>query len=165
MDVVQKTQIEVRFYATPEQLIRTIKRKGKKYLAQNILTLTYSDIIQKVTLELKLHTIFGTVIEESKETDSVVDIMQGFASQYVNTNVVEPRIVGDRVLPLLNIVPLEGKRGETVSSQFDKVQYEPVLYKEFRTIEIDITDGTGDAVIALIYLGDVFLVVSLKNDS
>lgn len=127
--------------------------------------MTYSDIIQKVTLQLKLHTIFGTLIEESKEADSVVDMMQGFASQYVNTNVVEPRIVGDRVVPLLNIVPLEGKRGETVSSQFDKIQYEPVLYKDFRTIEIDITEGTGRRRNRPDYLGDVFLVVSLKNDS
>ena len=72
-----------------------------------------------------------------READSVVDMSRGFESLYVYTNVVEPRVVGDSLVPLLRIVPLSGMQGDTVSKTFQKTQYVPVLCKEFGTIEID----------------------------
>ena len=78
-----------------------------------------------------------------RETDSVVDMSRGFESLYVYTNVVAPRVVGDSLVPLLRIVPLSGRQGNTVSQIFQKTQYVPVLCKEFGTIEIDIRDDTG----------------------
>ena len=78
-----------------------------------------------------------------RETDSVVDMSRGFESLCVYTNVVEPRVVGDSLVPLLRIVPLSGRQGNTVSQIFQKTQYVPVLCKEFGTIEIDIRDDTG----------------------
>ena len=73
----------------------------------------------------------------------MVDMSQGFYALYVYTNVVESRVVGDTVAPLLRAVPLEGKHGYVVSKTFDNVQYIPVLHKEFTTIEIDIRDDAG----------------------
>ena len=78
-----------------------------------------------------------------READFVVDMSRGFESLYVYTNVVEPRVVGDSLVPLLRIVPLSGSQGDTVSKTFQKTQYVPVLCKEFGTIEIDIRDDTG----------------------
>ena len=46
-------------------------------------------------------------------------------------------------MPLLRIVPLEGKHGDVVSKNFDNVQYITVLHREFTTIEIDIRDDAG----------------------
>ena len=44
-----------------------------------------------------------------READSVVDMSQGFESLNVYTNVVEPRVVGGSLVPLLRIVPLSGR--------------------------------------------------------
>ena len=85
---------------------------------------------------------FTTVIE----ADSVIDLAQGFYALYVYTSIVEPRVVGDSVVPLLRIVPIEGKHGDLVSKSFDNVQYVSVLHKEFTTIEVDIRDDTGRSV-------------------
>ena len=49
-------------------------------------------------------------------------------------------VVGDSVVPLLKIVPIEGKHGDLVSKSFDSVQYFSVLHKEFTTAEVDIRD-------------------------
>lgn len=80
------------------------------------------------------------------EAESVVDMTQGFESFYVYTDVVESRVVGDSLLPLLRIVPIQGDHGQTVSKYFDHVQYIPLLCKEFGTIEIDIRDDIGHPV-------------------
>ena len=69
------------------------------------------------------------LVRTAREADSVVDMAQGFYSFYVSTNVVESRVVGDSVVPLLRAVPLEGKHGDVVSKSFDNVQYIPVLHK------------------------------------
>ena len=85
---------------------------------------------------------FTTVIE----AESVIDLAQGFYALYVYTSIVEPRVVGDSVVPLLRIVPIEGKHGDLVSKGFDNEQYVSVLHKEFTTIEVDIRDDTGRSV-------------------
>ena len=71
------------------------------------------------------------------DNTSVIDMAQAFYSLCVYTNVVDSRVVGDSVAPLLRIVPLEGKHGDVVSKSFGNV------HKEFKTIDIDIRDDTG----------------------
>ena len=44
-------------------------------------------------------------------------------------NVVESRVVGDSVAPVLKIVLLAGKHGDMVSKNFDNGQYIPVMHK------------------------------------
>ena len=46
---------------------------------------------------------------------SIVDLRRGFESLYVYSSVVEPRIVGDKIAPLLRIVPITGRHGEMVT--------------------------------------------------
>ena len=103
---------------------------------QNILGI-HNDVYTSPENKNKKH--FTTLIE----AESVVDMAQGFYALYVYTNVVESRVVGDTVAPLLTAVQLEGKHGDVVSKSFDNVQYIPVLHKEFTTIEIDIRDDAG----------------------
>ena len=119
--------------------------------------LSYSDISQKATVRMTPDTVFKTGVINmlgfhadgvtsasggyktmERDSTSVIDMAQGFYSLYIYTNVVESRVVGDSVVPLLRIVPIEGKHGEVVSKSFDIVQYIPVSNKEFTTIEIDI---------------------------
>ena len=74
---------------------------------------------------------------------SVVDLRRGFESLYVYSSIVEPRIVGDKIAPLLRIVPITGRHGEMVTTRFDHVQYIPVLSREFGSVETEIRDDTG----------------------
>ena len=73
----------------------------------------------------------------------VVDLRRGFESLYVYSSIVEPRIVGDKIAPLLRIVPITGRHGEMVTTRFDHVQYIPVLSREFGSVETEIRDDTG----------------------
>ena len=70
---------------------------------------------------------------------------------------VEPRVVGDKIVPLLRIVPITGRHGEMVTTRFDHVQYIPVMSREFGTIETDkgrhwptgaIRTGDGDTALS-----------------
>ena len=118
------------------------------------MTLSYTKFTQKTTIGWEPDTIFhidmqhvlgfyDSNVTNSKDADSVVDMAQGFYSLYVYTNIVEPHLVGDSAVPLLRIVPLEGKHGDKVSKTFDNVQHVPVLHKEFGMREVDIRDDSG----------------------
>ena len=75
---------------------------------------------------------------------SVVDLRRGFESLYVYSSMVEPRVVGDKIVPMLRIIPITGQHGETVTTRFvEHVQYIPVMSREFGTIETEIRDDTG----------------------
>ena len=78
-----------------------------------------------------------------KEAEHVVQMDQGFDTIYVYTDVVESRIVGDSVAPLLRALPVGGRHGETVSDRFTNIHYVPLLYSHFKSIEMDIRDDTG----------------------
>ena len=75
--------------------------------------------------------------------NSVVDLRRGFESLYVYSIMVEPRVVGDKIVPLLRIVPITGQHGEMVTTRFEHVQYIPTMSREFGTIETEIRDDTG----------------------
>ena len=61
---------------------------------------------------------------------------------YVYTDVVESRIVGDSLAPLLRSLPVGGSRGATVHYRFTNIHYVPLLYAHFNSIEIN-RDDTG----------------------
>ena len=48
------------------------------------------------------------VASMSFPAETVVDLRRGFESLYVYSGIVEPRIVGDKIAPLLRIVPITG---------------------------------------------------------
>ena len=55
-------------------------------------------------------------------------------------------MVGDAQVPLLRIVPVEGRDGEMITRVLDPIQYCPLLQRQFQTVEIDIRDDTGSIV-------------------
>ena len=65
---------------------------------------------------------------------SIVDL-SCFESLNVYSSIVEPRIVGDRIAPLLRIVPITGRHGDMVTARFYHVQYISVLSREFGSVE------------------------------
>ena len=59
------------------------------------------------------------------QANSVVDLRRGFESLYVYSSMVEPRVVGDKIVPLLRIVPITGQHGEMVTTSFEHVHIYP----------------------------------------
>ena len=76
----------------------------------------------------------------------MVAMIQGVDPLYVNTDVMEPRVVGDSLVSLLRIVPISRMHSYTVSKRIDHIQEVSLLYKEFGTILVDIGDYTGEPV-------------------
>jgi hypothetical protein len=55
-------------------------------------------------------------------------------------------MVGDAQVPLLGIVPVEGRDGEMITRVLDPIQYCSLLQRRFQTVDIDIRDDTGSIV-------------------
>ena len=135
-----RTRIEAGYYQGPKTLVKTINKSLLRALPANIVRLSYNVITHKMTLTMLSKVVFlgdmNTTIlgfrdnpligpndgtdHIIREADSVADMSRGFESLYVYTNVVEPRVVGDSLVPLLRIVPLSGRQGDTVSKTFQK---------------------------------------------
>ena len=79
-------------------------------------------------------------------SDWVADLRKGLNSLYMYYPLMEPRMVGDAQVPLLRIVPVEGRDGEMITRVFDPIQYCPLLQRRFQTVDIDIRDDTGSIV-------------------
>ena len=100
---------------------------------------------------------------------SIVDLRRGFESLYVYSSIVEPRIVGDNIAPLLRIVPIIGRHGEMVTARFDHVLYIHVVSREFGSVEtrdkerhgptstIRTREGDGDASLSTVRLRPIQL--------
>ena len=71
---------------------------------------------------------------------------QGFHDLYVYCDTVQAQFVGDALVPLLRIVPVEGVDGRRVSKSFERPHYLPVSRREFETIEVNIKRDTGESV-------------------
>ena len=148
------------YYGSVKVLVRSLNDEVKG----GSVKFSYEPVTQKFTVHMKGDTTlmwygdpldilgFGTgdgvVIRTSRrktltQGDYIVDLRRGFESPYVYSSIVEPRIVGDKIVPLLRIVPITGRNGEMVTTRFDHVQYIPVLGREFGSVETEIRDDTG----------------------
>ena len=150
------------YYGSAKTLVRALNDGVKG----GSVKFSYNPVTQKVCVHMKGDTtfmLFGdladilgfgmgtgfasrTTVTDRKtltQGDSIVDLRRGFESLYVYSSIVEPRIVGDKIAPLLRIVPITGRHGEMVTARFDHVQYIPVLSREFGSIETEIRDDTG----------------------
>jgi hypothetical protein len=75
---------------------------------------------------------------EEYASDWVADVKKRLNSLCVYCPLVE-----DAQVPLLRIVPVEGRDGEMITRVFDPIQYCPLLQKRFQTVDIDLKDDTG----------------------
>ena len=110
------------YYGSAKTLVRTLNDGVKG----GSVKFSYDPVTQKVCVHMKGDTTFmlygdlpdilgfgrgdGLVIRTSNrrtltQGDSIIDLRRGFESLYVYSSIVEPRIVGDKIAPLLRIVP------------------------------------------------------------
>jgi hypothetical protein len=124
--------------------------------------LAYNNISKSITLYISdgvgvsfsqnLLSIFG--FSKSSEyyftsgthkADISADIMGGFHALYIYSNIVENTLVGDTLVPLLRVVPLE-HRASTYSHNFQSfqhIQYQKVVAAQTDVIEINIRRDNG----------------------
>ncbi len=147
------------YYSSPTKLVNEMNRMAEEQMCHKEIKFVYESITQKVwikldrsysvTLSPKLQHLLGfdkSDITETEQAPQVVDMAQGFHNLYVYTNIVEPRVVGDSLVPLLRIVPVQGTNGKMVATTYENVQYAPVQVKQFQTIDVYIRDDTGQPV-------------------
>jgi len=80
---------------------------------------------------------------EKRVSPYVADINGGFSSMFVYCSLVSAQIVGDKQVPLIRTVQVEGKHGAVITKTYQNPLYKPVGIKNFETIELDIRDGSG----------------------
>lgn len=82
-------------------------------------------------------------------TSDAPDISEGFSSLFVYSDIVENRLVGDVMVPLLRVVPVRGSPSDPQNIQwesFKHVQYIPVNRTRADTIEVNISRDNGQSV-------------------
>ena len=103
---------------------------------------TQPDVV--VTLSNELASVLGfrktryrEIGEYTLESVANVDTVNAI---YVYCDVIEHRMVGHTLAPLIGVLPVTGKPGSYVSKRYDKIQYHPVLKKNLSDIHISLRD-------------------------
>ena len=117
----------------------TLNRKVTVHL-QNKVEVYFSDIGQMLGFSP------NNVISRTSTAGRAVDLEDSFHDLYVYCDIIQSQYVGDALVPLLRIVPAEGKDGERISKSFIRPQYLPVSRKQFETIDVNIKGDTGETV-------------------
>ena len=148
------------YYSSAKRIIKAIDGKKHRTELKNKFHMFFSEINHKIDMKVKkdcqviisllLQSMLGLrqAIFPAGEyvSDWVADVKKGLNSLYVYCPLVEPRMVRDAQVPLLRIVPVEGRDGEMITRVFDPIQYCPLLQRRIQTVEIDIRDDTGSIV-------------------
>ena len=116
-----------------------LSRKVTVHL-QNKTEVYFSDIGQMLGISP------NKVISRTSNAERAVGLEHGFHDLYVYCDIIQSQYVGDALVPLLRIVPVEGKDGERISKSFIRPQYVPVSGRQFETIEVNIKPDTGEFV-------------------
>ena len=124
---VHNVYLDDGYYDSPETLVEAINLDKVSRVK-----VSHDSVTQKVRAHLKSQTKFrlygdlsdilgfSNITSDADHSitlpaNSVVDLRRGFESLYVYSSMVEPRVVGDKIVPLLRIVPITGQHGEMVS--------------------------------------------------
>ena len=106
-------------------LIENVKRFN------NDVTFSYDTFTRKVTIHLQnnVELFFGNIgyllgfspeeiISNTSTAERQVDLEYGFHDLFIYCDLIQSQYVGDALVPLPRIVPVEGKVGERVSESF-----------------------------------------------
>ena len=110
----------------------TVEHEGSM---QPDVTVTFSEQLASLLgFQKKYYPEIG---EYTSENVANIDIVNAI---YVYCDVIEHRTVGHMLAPLLTVLPVTGKSGAYVFKRYNKIQYHPVLKKNFRDIHISLRD-------------------------
>ena len=138
-----------------QDLIHTIRRDVLFQRINRRFSIVFKNAVTKLDLSAHLAYMLGfknegvdnlALTERINLAPYPPDLRSGFYALYVYCSLVENQIVGDRRVPLLRAVHVEGEHGEIREKIFHSPHYVPVIGSEFETIEIDIKDDTNKSV-------------------
>lgn len=163
-------------YKTVQSLLGAITEQVQKSTFKDDVSFTYEELSRKVTVHLQndTHVIFNEIgamlgfptsvlIDKTTTAKQEVDLDFGFHNLYVYCDVVQSQLVGDSQVPLLRVVPVEGRDGERITRSFMSPQYLPIGKKQFDSIEVNIKRDTGIKV--PFEFGRVLLTVHFRRTS
>ena len=121
----------------PKVSLKSSRWKKHRTELKNKFDIGFSEINHKINMKVKkdcqviisllLQSMLGfrQAIFPAGEyvSDWVADVKKGLNSLYVYCSLVESRMAGDAQVPLLRIVPVEGRDGEMSTRVFDLIQY------------------------------------------
>ena len=91
--------------------------------------------------------ITQTMLNEGQaESYRTMNVDQNVRSIFVYTDLVQPRPVGDVVVPLLRCLPPVDKKKDTMHYIFEKPHYIPLARLQFDTVEFLLTNDKGDPI-------------------
>ena len=155
----ERYPIPVGYYKSVQQILKAMMDAVESSTKKDLI-LTYNSITRHVTIEVKnnLEILLGdglapllgfdngAAIKKKTESPRVANLAGGFHSLYVYIDVVEAQAVGDTRVPLLRIVNIEGKDGDTITKTFQNPFYLPVSRKYVERISCNIKDDTNQLV-------------------
>ena len=147
-------------YSTIEDVIAKMNELvAKDQRCKDDVKFTYDSFSRKVTVHLENNTEISLrdisyllgfsgprVISKTVTAEREADIEDGLHDLYIYCDIVKAQYVGNALVPLLRIAPVEGVDGQRISKSFLHPQYIPVDRKVFETIEINIKRDTGESV-------------------
>ena len=125
------------------------KRRVNLKLAKNVVMYFNDDKLMRA-LGFSMSQFNGLFFQSSKDYSKSVeainppDLRFGRYALFIYTDISESVFVGDSHVPLLRIVPIEGKDDSVITKTYDKLHYVPLLKNHFDSIEIHITDDMGN---------------------
>ena len=129
-----KNKIVMNFNPVTKRVQIRVKNRGK--------VLLYDGLAQILGFEPIEITSEGTA-ETIALSPRVADPTSDYHVLMVYTDIVEPQLVGDVLAPLLRVVRVRGRDGETISEQYTRPHYLPVNRKMIETLEIVIRTHMG----------------------
>lgn len=163
-------------YSSVESIINKMNHLINQSQYKDKVKFSYEKLNRKMSIQLRDNcTVFfsdiGFMLGFNKEelitktttAPREVDLDLGFHNLYVYCDIVQSQFVGDSHVPLLRIVPVEGRDGERVSKIYLSPQYLPVSRKQFESIEVNIKRDTGEKV--SFEAGRVLLTLHLRRSS
>ena len=150
--------IKAGYYPHIYDLLTEIQEETNEVLSDvsNSIRLNYDGITRKISvtfyrpcsLSLPIHIrkMIGLTRgswDATNPSGGEVSDLDPVDSLFVYCDVLERRVVGDSQVPLVRIVPVEGRNGELVTQIYENVHYVRLQRRNFQTIEINIRDCAG----------------------
>ena len=79
----------------------------------------------------------------SFDSEGIVQLNEGLEAVYVYCDLIESRVVGDVLAPLLRTVPLGNRATDVVHFIFEKPNYVPLNRFNFNSVEVLLTTDSG----------------------
>ena len=148
------------FYSSPKDIVVELMKGLRQCYGDETLRvrLLYKEFANKVLIQVArgrvttgrdLGNLLGVHFEAYTSPMTYhafreIDIYQGTYSIFVYCNIIEPRIDGDIMTPVLMTIPIEGSHGDYIHKRFEEIHYHHLIRKNFSDIHIALRNDQGD---------------------